>query len=318
MDNPQLYTYKAGGTYTFTNPYGTISQEPTIVTPVNQATAGLYNYTPHVYNGNYNFYKIWQRYFTRSYFDGSLLQAQGEVGVWLIQDGKKRPFLSKGALTSRFDIKKVIQVNKSDLDKYETGAPIKFAQYSLIRSPRGTVFLLVDDKKRGFTSGEAFRKMGFNPTEVIDASWDDINVYSNGVPITATSTYPTGALLQNKITGGVYWVIEGTKAPLIDRIFLSTKFSKKKIIPTSQEELAVYQTIDPILFGDGELLKSNLSSSVFVISEGKKRAIISAKIFEQLGYKWENIITVSPKILYLYAEGDPIMEVIPAISELDQ
>jgi len=318
MDNPQLYTYKAGGTYTFTNPYGTISQEPTIVTPVNQATAGLYNYTPHVYNGNYNFYKIWQRYFTRSYFDGSLLQAQGEVGVWLIQDGKKRPFLSKGALTSRFDIKKVIQVNKSDLDKYETGAPIKFAQYSLIRSPRGTVFLLVDDKKRGFTSGEAFRKMGFNPTEVIDASWDDINVYSNGVPITATSTYPTGALLQNKITGGVYWVIEGTKAPLIDRIFLSTKFSKKKIIPTSQEELAVYQTIDPILFGDGELLKSSLSSSVFVISEGKKRAIISAKIFEQLGYKWENIITVSPKILYLYAEGNPIMEVIPAISELDQ
>ena len=65
MENPNLYTYKAGETYTFTNPYSTTEKETTLVTPANQATAGLYNYTPHVYNGNYNFYKIWQRYFTR-------------------------------------------------------------------------------------------------------------------------------------------------------------------------------------------------------------------------------------------------------------
>ena len=41
MDSPRLYTYKAGGTYTFTNPYSTINNEINIVTPVNQATAAL-------------------------------------------------------------------------------------------------------------------------------------------------------------------------------------------------------------------------------------------------------------------------------------
>ncbi|MEK7202842.1 MAG: hypothetical protein AAB653_00810 [Patescibacteria group bacterium] len=306
LDNPQLYTYKANNTYTFTNLYGAINQEPITVTPVNQATAALYNYTPHVYNGNYNFYKLWQRYFTRDYFNGSLLQAQGEAGVWLIQDNKKRPFASKGALTSRFDIKKVIQVNKSDLDKYETGAPIKFAQYSLIRSPRGTIFLLVDDKKRGFSNSASFRKLGFNPSEVVGASWDDINAYADGLPITATSTYPTGTLLQDKKTGGVYWVIENSKAPLIDKIFLTTKFNKKKIIKATPEELAYYQTVDPVFFSDGELLKSSLSATVYAIVNGKKRLITSNEIFEQLGYKWENVITVSPKILYLYPEGDQI------------
>ncbi|MFH1662173.1 MAG: hypothetical protein ABIA02_03695, partial [Candidatus Falkowbacteria bacterium] len=309
MINPNYYTYKAGESYTFTNPYSTTAKETTVVTPKNQATAALYNYTPHVYNGNYNFYKIWQRYFTRSYTDGSLLQAEGEVGVWLIQDGKKRPFLTKSALTSRFDINKIITVNKSDLDSYEKGAPIKFPQYSLVRSPRGTIFLLVDDKRRGLASNEAFRTIGFNPEEVMDASWEDINAYEEWLPITATSTYPTGALLQDNSTGGVYWVIEGTKAPIWDAVFLKTKFKNKKLIAVSPEELNKYKTIEPIVFGDGELVKSPNSNAIYIIENNTKRPIISGEVFEGLGYKWENIITVSPKILYLYENGEMISEI---------
>ncbi len=298
--------YRPYETYVFSNPYGTISNETITVRPENKATCGLYIYTPHVYNGNYNFYKIWQRYFTRTYPNGSLLQAKGEPGVWLIQNGKKRPFTTRGALTSRFDPKKIITVKKSDLDKYDTGAPIKFPQYSLIRSPRGTIFLLVDDKRRGFASGEAFRKIGFNPEEIIDASWDDINAYEEGKPITATSSYPTGALLQDKKTGGVYWVSEGTKAPLWDAILLKTKYRGKSITPVEPEKLASYKTIEPAIFGDGELLKSTISPAVYVVENKKIRPIISGKVFEDLGYKWENVIAVPPKILNLYKIGEPI------------
>jgi len=308
LDNPQLYTYKAGNTYTFTNPYGTINQTPVTVTIANQATAALYNYTPHVYNGNFNFYKIWQRWFTKVYPDGSLLQADGEPGVWLLQNDLKRPFFSMSALASRFDPKKIITVNKSDLDKYETGTPIKFAQYALIRSPRGTIFLLVDDKKRGFTSMAAFRQMGFNPSEVVDASWEDINYYADGTPITATSTYPTGALLQDKTTGGVYYVIDGTKAPLVDRVFLETRFKNKKIIKATPAELDEYTTIKPYLFADGELLKTKDSPYTYVISGGKKLLITSDKVFKDLGYKTENIIIVPSSVLYLYDAGPSITE----------
>lgn len=310
LDNPQYYTYKAGNTYTFTNPYGTISKEPITVIPANQATAALYNYTPHVYNGNFNFYKIWQRWFTKIYPDGSLLQVDGDLGVWLLQNGLRRPFLSMSALASRFDPKKIIKINKSDLDKYEKGAPIKFPQYSLIRSPRGTIFLLVDDKKRGFSSMEAFRKMGFNPTEVVNASWEDINYYADGANITATSTYPTGALLQNNKTGGIYYVMEGVKAPLIDKIFLTAKFKNKKIIKASPAELDQYATAKPYLFGDGELLKTKDSPYAYVISGGKKILIASDKVFSSLGYKAENIIIVPSSVLYLYEAGTPITEIL--------
>lgn len=308
MDSPQLYTYKAGETYTFSNPYSTIKNEINIVTPANQATAALYNYTPHVYNGNYNFYNIWQRYFTREYYDGSLLQAEGEAGVWLIQNGQKRPFLSKSALTSRYDLNKIIIVNKSDIDKYPKGAPIKFQNYSLVRSPNGAIYLLVDNKRHGFASAEAFRAIGYNPEEVMNASWEDVESYEEGKSLTATSTYPTGALLQDKTTGGVYWVYEGTKAPIFDAIFLKTRFKNKKIISAAKDELANYETVAPVTFIDGELLKSTISPAVYLISDGKKRPFSSGEAFLGRGYKWENIIPVSPKVLYLYEEGEPIIK----------
>ena len=308
LENPQDYTYRRGDTYTFKNKYSTLIQGEVKVTPANNATAAMYNYTPHVYNGNFNFWGIWQRYFTQSYPNGSLLRAQGEVGVWLIQNNQKRPFLSKSALTSRFDEKKIIEVSKGDLDAYEKGAPIKFPNYSLVRSPGGHLFLLVDDNRRGFADGEAFRKIGFNPEEIMDASWGDIKSYTETTPITATSTYPTGALLQDNKTGGVYFVEEGKKAPLHDRALLVYKFKHKKIISISPEELSSYGTIAPILFGDGELLTSSETKAVYLIENGKKRPFMSGAIFEKLGYNWKNIINVSPQFLAKYQIGNILKE----------
>jgi len=107
------YPYKVGQTYTFSNPYGAVCNEPMSVTIETRATAALYDYTPHVYNGNYNFFKLLKRYFpktAKNYPDGSLLQVSGEAGVWLIQNGQKRPFSSYSALISRFDTKKIINI----------------------------------------------------------------------------------------------------------------------------------------------------------------------------------------------------------------
>ncbi len=302
MKNPHLYKYKPGQAYTVSN----TGRPSSVIMPRNRATAALYNYTPHVYNGNFNFYSLWLRYFTRQYPNNSLLQVKGEPGVWLIKDGKRRPFTTRGALTSRFDINKIIQVNKSDLEAYPVGKPLRFPQYSLIRSPRGTVYLLVDDKRRGFASAEAFRKIGFNPEEIINADWDDINAYEEGKPITATSTYPTGALLQDNKTGGIYFVSEGTKAPLWDAILLKTKYKGKSITPVSPEKLASYKTVKPAIFNDGELVKTPGKPGVYVIDNGKKRPFTSAEIFEELGYKWENIISIPEKIINLYPDGEPI------------
>jgi hypothetical protein len=310
MDHPNEYKYKKGGTYTFTNPYGVTVNTPMTVTIENNATAALYNYTPHVFNGNYNFYKLWKKYFgetpTNYYPDGALLRLKGAAGVYLISDSQKRPFTSHGALLSRFDEKKIISVDQTILDGYATGTPIRFPNYSLIKTPDKKVYLLVDDKSRFIVSTAVFKQIGFSTDEVLAATYEDLASYKPGTDLTATSTYAYGALIQSTKNGGVYYVSENTKAPIIDRIMLTTKFKNRKIIKKTETELEKYQKIAPVLFDDGELLKSSNSPAVYLIADGQKRAFTSGTIFENLGYDWGNVITVSPQLLYLYPEGEPI------------
>ncbi len=308
MVNPRYYKYQVGQTYTITN----TGRDPMMVAPANRATAALYNYTPHVYNGNYNFWNIWQRYFTQVYPDGSLLQAEGQETVYLIQSGRKRPFSSRGALVSRFNPQKIVMVRPEDLDSYPEGTPIKFQQYALVQAPSGAVYLLVDDKRRGFTSQQAFAKMGFNRQEVIKGSWEELAAYKESTPITVTSTYPTGALLQDKKTGGVYWVEEGSKAPILDRATLAAKFAKRRIIPADQKELAAYKTSDPVRLDDGSLIKLDGDPNVYLLDHGQRRLIASERIFNYLGYNWANIITINSRHFSLYNQGPIVEDNLPA------
>lgn len=275
------------------------------VTPANRATAAFYNYTPH-YHGNLNFWKLWNSYFIRSYPDGSLLQARGEDGVWLLENGLKRPILTKSALTSRFDISKILIVQPEELEKYSTGRSIKFAEFSLLRSPGGTVFLLVNDTLRGFASREAFMKIGFTWDEVENVEWDDINAYPKGLSITEDSVYPVGQLVQNNKTGGIYFVQDGMKHPIWSADILRRGFGHRPIVAASPEDLEQYTTGMPITYGDGELLKAEGEPAIWVVSNGEKRLISSADVFNDLGYDWDAIIEIPKKILDLHPTGDPL------------
>jgi hypothetical protein len=309
MNEQDHYTYQAGQTYTFNNPYGTISNQAMTVTPINKATAALYNYTPHVFNGNYNVYKLWNRYFPKTvklYPDGSILQVKGDPGIWLIEGGKKRPFLSYSAFASRYKPDQIVTIAKEELDNYAPGEAIKFANYSLVQTPDKKIYLLVDKEKRQFASLAVFKKIGFNPEEIEKASSTDLAIYATGKQITATSTYVTGVLMQDTKTGGIFYVIDGTKAPLTDKILLTTKFKGKKIIKATTKTLNTYTKVDPVMLDDGTLVKTDGFPTVYLISNGQKRPFADEIVFNKLGYNSKNVISVSSKFLYNYAMGETI------------
>ncbi|MFH0854038.1 MAG: hypothetical protein V1891_00930 [bacterium] len=267
------------------------------ITPVNQATANLYNYTPH-FHGNYNFWKIWNRYFAKNYPDGTLLQIEGEPAVYLIENGFIRPFANKAAFTSRgYNANKIISSTASDLIRYKTGGFIKFPNYTLMRAEDKTIYLLVNDKKHKIESPEVFKKIGFIEDEIIDLADIELNEYENSSSITMDTIYPLGALLRDKKTGGVYYVENGIKNPIWSRAILKANFPDKKIIDSTKEELEKLTNGFPIKFKDGELVKSLDSSAVYVISNGERHPIISGNAFEALRYRWENIIEIDKKTL---------------------
>jgi hypothetical protein len=276
------------------------------VLPFNQATANLFNYTPHLH-GNYNFWNIWYGWFAKIFPDGSLLRQTGDNVVYLIQNGQRRPFLSKTALSSRYDPLKVVDISKNDLQRYEIGAPIKYPNYSLLKSPAGKIYLLVDNQKKEIESEEVFKTIGYNPEEVIDVTDADLATYEDGRLITMDSVFPQGALLQDKKTGGVFYVEDGIKYPIIAKEVLNNNFSKYKLTKVSTLELDKYITAaNGLKLKEGSLFMVKGDNKVYVISNGQRRWIANEATFNQLGYKWKSIITVSDKVASLHPEGEKL------------
>lgn len=294
-----------GITKTVVDLNGTVT---TVVTPVNKATAALYTYTPHAYNGNYNIWYYWSQWFTKNFPDGSLLQVQGQAGVYLIQNGKKRPFLSRTALVSRYDPARILQVSESDVSLYEDGAPIKFANYSLVRDlSDNRTYLLDGDQKRYIESPAVFREIGFNPEEIISVQSSELTSYAEGANINMQSVFPTGVLLQSKQTGGIAYVQDGVMHPIMSREILRNRFANRNIVVVDQSTLDQYPKQDPVKFADGTLVVSPNSNGVWVISNGTRRGITSKQVFDTLGYKWINIVrTNDTALLTVHPEGEPI------------
>lgn len=275
------------------------------VTPANNATAALYTYTPHTH-GNLMFATLWQAWFTHEYPDGSLLQNTDDGGVWLIQYGRRRPITTRAALLTRFNESAIIPVSATSLNVFPTGKAISLPNYSLLRSPRGTVYLLVDDTLRGIASQEAFRAIGFVSDEIMDVSFEDLAAYEEGEPITTDTVYPQGALLQDTTTGGVYFVQDGQKYPIMSREILAARFASLTVQPAADGELDLYPTGPSVAFPDGTLIAVTGEPDVYVVSEGLRRPILDEETFLTFGWKWEQIVYTNQRSLNVQPLGEPI------------
>jgi hypothetical protein len=296
-DNPSQFNFQVGKS---------MNVDGQNILPYNQATANLYNYTPHLH-GNYNFWNIWYRWFSKIFPDGTLVRAVDDTVVYLIKNGQRRAILSKSVLISRFDPLKVIEVSNNDLQSYQQGASIKYPNYSLLKSPAGKIYLLVNDEKKEIESEDVFKTIGYNPEEVIDVTDEELASYAEGRKITMDSVYPQGALLQDSKSGGIFYVEDGIKYPIIAKEILNNNFSQYKITKVTSAELDKYiKAANGVKLKDGTLILVKGDNKVYAISNGERRWIVNESTFEQLGYKWNSIITVSDKVASLHSLGEDL------------
>lgn len=275
------------------------------VTPANKATAILYTYTPHI-KGNKNLWKIWNRWFSPLYPDGTLLQEKGNGGIWLIEGGLRRAFLSKAAFSSRYDIKRVIVVDKNDLERYPKGRPIKFKNYSMLKLRDGSLYLVAGNKKRAVASKEVMRSLGYTEDELIKATADDLLLLDEGETITPKMAYPLGALLQDPKTSGVFFALDDKKHPIIDRQLLDLYFKGRAVNKATAAQLAKLEKIEPFRFKDGELVGIKQTGEIYFISNGERRKINKDVLFI-LGFDEKQIVWTKEKLLKLHPVGAAVV-----------
>lgn len=280
------------------------------ITPSNYVTAILYTYTPHP-GGNYSFWSLWNGYnftLTRFYPDGTLLKAQGTSTIYLIQNGLKRRFTSTAAFLSRYSPNRVITVTNDQLLQYTSGQDIAFANYSLLSPPTGGVYLIVDDMRRPIKTKQAFRAAGFQNSDVIKVKWNDLAQFNEGPEITVNNIFPSGILMQNTKTGGIYYVKDGLKHAVISSAIYKSQFGIRKPIAANPQQLAKYPAAKLVGFKDGDLVRSKSGGPTYVISNGDRLPIASDAAAKAYGFNkiWSTVIITDDKSISIHPLGQTL------------
>ena len=129
----------------------------------------------------------------------------------------------------------------------------------------------------------------------------------------AWEKYDDGSLVRSLETTKVYQLFQGKKHWIINaNIFESRGLNWEKIQIITSDDLAQFQLGSNIeTYPSGSLLQARGESRVYLISGSEKRWIVTAEIFNNLGYKWDNIRLVDLKDLDKHEEGESINKVEP-------
>ena len=274
------------------------------IKPINNATAMLYTYTPHIH-GNLNLWRIWRRWFSLSFPDGTIAQGKTSKDIFLIRFGQKRLFKSKLVAASMTDLSKVVQVEDSQLSAYTDGNKISFPNYSIVETETGKRYLIDGSTKRFIVSKSAFRKLGFIEDDVIEAKASELADYTDGRDLTATSQFPMGQLAKG-IDGKLWYVVDGVKQEIKNTALLNLYFKGRKAKSLTDKQLGTFKTIEPYLLRDGELVTGSKNNTVYVVENSLLRPISSGAVFEGLGWQWRNVVKLPDTVIQLHQIGTPV------------
>lgn len=120
----------------------------------------------------------------------------------------------------------------------------------------------------------------------------------------AVPRVPDGLLMRAKGQQKVYYIQNGKKHYIESPRLLESRFDWGSVIVTTKQDLNALPKGDPLKFREGALLAHD--GSVYVIADGKRRPIHSAKAFDSLGYDWGNVVKVSEDELKLHSKGEEL------------
>ncbi len=271
------------------------------ITPRNNATAMLYTYTPHI-RGNLNLWRIWRRWFSLDFPDGTLVQGKTSGKYFLIRNGQKRAFTSRLVAASITDLKKAVLAEDSELSVFPDGQTISFANYSIVETPEGKLYLIVGESKRLIESKAVFRKFGFVDDDIVEGTEAELAAYTDGRDITAASQYLTGILAKDP-KGTIWFVQDGERQKIPHPALLNLYFKGKKAKAVTQVQIDTLKDMGAFTLRTGELVKSDASPAVYVVENATLRPITSGEVFEELGWQWRNVVTLPDKFVSSYPVG---------------
>ena len=207
--------------------------------------------------------------------------------VYKIMDGQRWGFPSANVFMSHgYEWSEVVSANSADL-ALPQAANVMFADGTLVND-NGTVFVVFNGQKRGFTSASVFTGLGFKFANVIN---DSTAGYTQGTDISDTAmSHPAGTLVNYS---GTIWMITGTGRAGIPSlaVFNSWGLDFADVTPANAADLALGVEAN-VGYRVGTLV--NDSGTVYAItSSNGKQGFPTASCYTDFGFMWSSLIAGS-------------------------
>ena len=119
---------------------------------------------------------------------------------------------------------------------------------------------------------------------------------------------PNRSLIKAKNNSAVYMIEDDVKKPILSaEVFEENGLDWNDIENVDEDELDFYPEGESLNYPDGTLVKGS-GSAVYVVADGRKKPVKSAKAFLGLGYKWGQIKQIRDAELEKYENAAVIDE----------
>lgn len=252
------------------------------VTLLNNATAALYRYTPHVFNGNYNFWRFFNAWF--KYANGMLLKTADSTTTYILQNGALQSIPPFVAQARGIDFSKVTIVSPSEFSNFPIGTVYSPADNTLI-AVNGKTYVFLDGVKHP-ASAFVLAQRNIDAGTALFISETDASLFPDGTQLTPQDD----TVLKMDGDPNIYLVKHG-KLKLFSWFTFQQHKAAKKIQTIPADELASYPKEGYVAPLDGTLVKSALTPSVYLVRQGQ-RLPLTEELFKNHGYRAKNIVTL--------------------------
>ncbi|MCK5084502.1 MAG: N-acetylmuramoyl-L-alanine amidase [Candidatus Pacebacteria bacterium] len=228
-------------------------------------------------------------------------QIGGDKSVYIIEDGYKTKFISKDKLPSAYRSRVIKPISKLQLDAYKYKNIVIYPDGSLLQEfDTAKVYYLENGRKRAMEmTGEKFVKMGFMVNDIKKVFASDLKIYENGKIIKYA---PDGKLLKDK-NGTVFSMENGKKRKFTSaQLFEYLNYRWEDI--EEDAYLSFYLEDFDMVFPDGTLVRETNKDEVYLVKDKQRKKIFSGKLMSVLGYKAEDVISITEDEFNHFPEGE--------------
>ncbi len=311
--SPIIRTARKGDTVIFDNTLGGyegVTPQQT-VTLGNFATTALYRYTPHVFNGNYNFWKFYTAWF--KYPNGTIVQKIADTAQYVIDNGTKRLFSSFVASQRKLNLTNIITVSQTEFDSYLTEKPLTPLEGTLIKGDIDPTVYLVADSSVHPISGPVFAQRKLSFKKVITIQKAEVASYDQGSFVAPVS----GTLILGLTDPTVYIIDDGFKRPISADIFKVRKLSFRKLMKLSDAEITSIPIGPYLTPPEKTAFKTKTDSLVWWYQDNLKHTV-SAFVFKQRGIRNFPLLTLSDAEVTNIPTGNPLAPIDGTVFKGDQ